>query len=77
MYSRWALARESHMNERKQGQLAFKIAETEQLLEKFPNFGRLTLRIQELLRERTDALAKAGGLRLLSHARSIVFLERE
>ena len=65
------------MNERKQGQLALKIAQMEQLLEKFPNFGRLTLRIQELIREKTDTLTKAGGSRLLPHARRVVSLERE
>lgn len=90
------------MNERKQGQLALKIVkteilvarmeksvtETEELLEKFSNFGRLTSRIEEVLSKKqdvlrekqtllfewTDILANAGGSHLLSSARFVASL---
>lgn len=64
--------RNRHMNDAELVGLARRVAGTERMMEKFPNFGNLTDRILALYRERMSALAKAGGLHLLSHARKMV-----
>ena len=67
----------TRMNEQEQGQLALLIAETQRLLWKFWNSNSgLTRRLQNLIEERTNILAKAGGLRLLPSAHFAVFADR-
>ena len=63
------------MNDAELGKLALEVAGTERIMEKFPNFDKLTDRILALYRERMSALAEAGGLRLLLHAREIAAME--